>query len=77
MKKVEISVVIPVYNSSLNLKNLVEDLFIVLKTNFNSYELILVNDKSLDNSWEIITKLCKSYSWIKGIELRKNIGQHN
>ena len=77
MKKIEISVVIPVYNASLSLKNLVEDLFIVLKNNFNSYELILVNDKSLDDSWNIITNLCKSYSWIKGIELRKNIGQHN
>lgn len=77
MKKIEISVVIPVYNASLNLKNLVQDLFVLLKNNFNSYELILVNDKSLDDSWNIITNLCKSYSWIKGIELRKNIGQHN
>ena len=77
MKKIEVSVVVPVYNASLNLKKLVEDLFEVLKSNFNTYELILVNDKSLDDSWSIITNLCKSYSWIKGIELRKNVGQHN
>ena len=77
MKKIEISVVVPVYNASLNLKKLVEDLFNVLKTNYNSYELILVNDKSLDDSWNIIVDLCKSYTWIKGIELRKNVGQHN
>ena len=77
MSKTEISIVIPVYNASINLKKLVEDLFDVLKNNFSTYELILVNDKSLDDSWEIITNLCKKYSWIKGIELRKNIGQHN
>ena len=77
MKKIEISVVVPVYNASLNLKKLVEDLFDVLKTNYDSYELILVNDKSLDDSWSIIANLCKSYSWIKGIGLRKNVGQHN
>jgi len=77
MKKIEISVVVPVYNASLNLKKLVEDLFNVLKTNYSSYELILVNDKSLDDSWNIIVDLCKSYTWIKGIELRKNVGQHN
>ena len=77
MKKKEISVVIPVYNASLNLKNLVDDLSDVLKKNFSSYELILVNDKSLDDSWNIIKNLCQSFDWIKGIELRKNIGQHN
>ena len=77
MRKIEISVVVPVYNASLNLKKLVEDLFDVLKNNYDSYELILVNDKSLDDSWNIITNLCKSYSWIKGIGLRKNVGQHN
>ena len=77
MKKVEISIVVPVYNASLNLKNLVEDLLLALKNNFTTYELILVNDKSLDDSWNIITDLCKSYSWIKAIELRKNVGQHN
>ena len=77
MKKIEVSVVVPVYNASLNLKKLVEDLFEVLKSKFNTYELILVNDKSLDDSWSIIANLCKSYSWIKGIGLRKNVGQHN
>ena len=77
MKKIEITIVIPVFNSSQNLKNLVEEIFVVFKNNFSSYELILVNDKSSDNSWDIILDLCNSYKWIKGIELRKNIGQHN
>ena len=49
----------------------------VLKSNFDNYELILVNDKSLDDSWEKILKLCKSNAWVKGVDLRKNVGQHN
>ncbi len=77
MKKIDISIVIPVFNSSPNLKSLVEEIFKILKENFSSYELILVNDKSSDNSWNVICELCNTYKWIKGIELRKNIGQHN
>ena len=77
MKKIDISIVIPVFNASQNLKNLVDEIFSVLKDNFSTYELVLVNDKSTDNSWNIISDLCNEYEWIKGIELRKNIGQHN
>ena len=77
MEKKEISVIIPVYNSSLSLKSLIDELFIELKNNFKSYELILIDDKSLDDSWKIITKLCETHTWIKGIALRKNVGQHN
>ena len=77
MEKNEISIVIPVYNSSQNLENLVNEIYNIFKNNFKSYELILVDDKSLDNSWEIIKNLCKKYKFIKGVELRKNVGQHN
>ncbi len=77
MGKNEISIVIPVYNSSHNLENLVSEIYNIFKNNFKSYELILVDDKSLDNSWEIIKNLCKKYKFIKGVELRKNVGQHN
>ena len=74
MKKKEISVVIPVYNASLNLKNLVDDLSDVLKKNFSSYELILVNDKSLDDSWNIIKNLCQSFEvYVLGLITRKGI----
>ena len=77
MKKLDVSVVVPVYNASLNLETLVGQISEVLKNNFDSYELILVNDKSLDSSWEKILDLCKLNPWVKGIYLRKNVGQHN
>jgi undecaprenyl-phosphate 4-deoxy-4-formamido-L-arabinose transferase len=73
----EISIVIPVYNSSENLPPLFKGIEETLKNNFNKYELIFVNDHSGDNSWEVIEEICKKNPWVKGIDLRKNVGQHN
>jgi len=42
-----------------------------------NFELILVNDQSKDNSWQVINKLTKKYQNIIGINLRKNSGQDN
>lgn len=72
-----VSVVIPVYNSSPVLSDLVTRLKPVLASNFEAYELILVNDGSKDSSWESICCLVAQNSWIRGINLMRNYGQHN
>lgn len=72
---IEISVVIPVYNSAENLVMLCNQLFEAL--NGFKYELILVNDRSTDSSWSIISDICTSNTDVIGINLRKNIGQDN
>jgi glycosyltransferase involved in cell wall biosynthesis len=72
-----ISVVIPVYNSCKILPDLVTRLEPVLKTNYASYELIFVNDGSRDKSWDAICTLIGKHSWIRGINLMRNYGQHN
>jgi undecaprenyl-phosphate 4-deoxy-4-formamido-L-arabinose transferase len=41
------------------------------------FELLLVNDASPDDSWQVITELAKHNDFIKGISLRKNFGQHS
>ncbi|MCI0553858.1 MAG: glycosyltransferase family 2 protein [Anaerolineae bacterium] len=41
------------------------------------YEVIFVNDGSLDRSWEVICKLAQEYDWVHGINLMRNYGQHN
>jgi glycosyltransferase involved in cell wall biosynthesis len=71
------SVVIPVYNSSQILPDLVERLGPVLQANYDRYELILVNDGSRDDSWNIICSLIDIYPWVRGINLMRNYGQHN
>ena len=72
-----ISVVIPVHDSATILRPLVERLEPVLRAEGDAYELILVNDVSRDDSWEVIAELARSRPWVHGIDLMRNYGQHN
>jgi len=73
----KLSILIPVYNSSEILERLSLEINNNLKDILtNEFELILVNDKSIDESWSVIKRLKKKYQFIKGINLRDNIGQH-
>ena len=56
---------------------LVRRLEAVLASLTSRWELILVNDGSRDASWEVICQLAQEYHWVRGINLRRNYGQHN
>lgn len=73
----KVSVVVPVYNSSDSIPQLTEEVAQVLSEVANQFELILVNDGSPDNSWQVISQLASTYPWVRGIELMRNYGQHN
>lgn len=75
----EVSIVIPVYRSESILPKLVAKVAEVMDALHlsNSFELVLVNDCSPDNSWKVITEQAAQHTFIKGISLRKNFGQHN
>jgi undecaprenyl-phosphate 4-deoxy-4-formamido-L-arabinose transferase len=76
METIKISIVIPVYNSEeclLELNKQLTNAFL----SFPSYELILVNDRSADNSWGKIIEICECNKNAVGISLRKNSGQDN
>ncbi len=72
-----LTVVIPVYNSEQLLPDLVERLRPVLAAAAGEYELILVNDGSRDRSWDAIRELAAENGWVRGINLMRNYGQHN
>lgn len=72
-----VSVVVPVFNSERILPLLVQRLRPVLTACASVAELILVNDGSSDRSWEVIRDLARQHSWIRGICLMRNYGQHN
>ena len=72
-----ISVVVPVYNSAEMLPELVKRLEPVLSATGRDFELILVNDGSKDSSWEVIESLAKEKSWVRGLGMMRNYGQHN
>lgn len=72
------SVVIPVFNSSLSLDELCSGLRSVFAEMGEGYEVILVDDDSEDNSWEVLSKLKDSDpQHITAIRLSRNFGQHN
>ncbi len=74
----KISIIIPVYNSAINLKNFISKLILIISKQFNNFEIILVDDSSKDNSWEVIKDISKlNDTLVKAIQLRKNVGQHN
>jgi undecaprenyl-phosphate 4-deoxy-4-formamido-L-arabinose transferase len=72
-----VSVVVPVYNSETTLAALVEQLDRALRPRVHALELILVNDGSRDRSWEVVIDLATRYVWVRGINLKRNYGQHN
>jgi len=74
-KKVDLSIVIPVYNEEENLPILYEKLKKVLNNLGKEYEIILVNDGSTDKSWEIIKELSEKDSHVIGVNFRRNYGQ--
>ncbi len=74
----KITVVLPVYNNSGTLEKLVSKLEKYLKKkSSNKFEIIMIDDGSKDNSWNIISNLCTKKKYIKGIKLNRNYGQHS
>jgi glycosyltransferase involved in cell wall biosynthesis len=69
-----ISIVSPVYKAEFFLEKLVSEIQKTMSLVDVSYEIILVDDRSKDNSWKIMKKLsCKE---VKCIRLSRNFGQH-
>jgi len=69
-----ISVVVPVYNSEKTLDELIKRLSKTLYI-FNEYQIILVNDNSKDNSFDIISDYAKEDKNIIAINVIENVGQ--
>jgi undecaprenyl-phosphate 4-deoxy-4-formamido-L-arabinose transferase len=74
-----LSIVVPVYRSAQILPRLVDQVHAVMvKENLaDNFELLLVNDASPDNCWQVIRSLAQTHSFVRGISLRRNFGQHN
>ena len=71
----QISVVIPVFNEEESLSELTRWISRVMHDHGFSYEVILVNDGSSDNSWEQIQSLAEKINQIKGINFTRNYGK--
>ena len=75
--RVDLSIVVPVYNSATMVRSLVEAIEVAIADSTRTFELILVNDGSADRSWEEIVQAATGRSFVHGINLMRNYGQHN
>lgn len=71
-----ISIVIPVFNEGRPLIELCHRILRVI-SGFASCEIILVDDRSLDNTWQIMRDMAKENRQIKVARLCRNFGQHS
>jgi len=71
------SVIVPVYNGSRTLEELIRRMRRVFSELDKTYEIILIDDNSRDNSWELLKRLKREDPGIRIIRLRRNFGQHN
>ena len=72
-----ISIVSPVYRAEKILPILVSEINLVMERIGEDYEIILVDDRSPDNSWEVMKVLSSQNPRIKSIRLSRNFGQHS
>lgn len=74
----KLSFVIPCYRSENTVLSVVDEIDQVMKTRSGfTYEIVLVNDCSPDNVWEVIKDIALKRSDIKAISFVKNFGQHS
>jgi len=73
-ERIEISVVVPVYNEEGNLPILVPKLMEVLQGLEYSYEMIFVDDGSSDGSLKILRDMVSRYPFLRVLRLKENRG---
>jgi glycosyltransferase involved in cell wall biosynthesis len=71
----QISVVIPLFNEADSLPELMAWIHRVMQSNNFSYEVIMIDDGSDDNSWGTISNLRNDYPGLKGIKFQRNYGK--
>lgn len=73
----EISVVIPVYNEGDPLRVLCANIISNLESLGLTFEIVLVDDRSPDHSWQVMKSLASENALIKIARLARNFGQHS
>ena len=71
----DISVVIPLLNEAESLPELIDRVVSVMNENKFSYEVLLIDDGSNDESWKVIEQHASANAHIKGIKFRRNYGK--
>lgn len=73
--KIDITVVVPLYNEAESLPELHAWITRVMAQHGFSYEIVFVNDGSTDESWSVIEDLVSKDNHVHGIKFRRNYGK--
>jgi dolichol-phosphate mannosyltransferase len=71
----ELSIVVPCHNEEGSLPLLVEAIGTALAPLGVGYEIIITDDRSSDNSWQVLQQLVASHSQVRGQRMRANRGE--
>ena len=71
----DLSIVIPLFNEDESLPELAAWIDKVMQANNFSYEILMIDDGSTDNSWKVIEQLRSANPVIKGIKFQRNYGK--
>lgn len=71
----DVSIVVPLFNEEESLPELCAWIVRVVNSNALTYEIILVDDGSTDDSWPVIENLIAANPQIKGIKFQRNYGK--
>ena len=71
----DISIVIPLFNEDESLPELSEWIIRVMTQNDFSYEVIMVDDGSTDNSWQVLQDISQKNHNFKGMKFQRNYGK--
>lgn len=78
MKNPEYSIVVPVFNSQEGLEELYSEISEVFQNKPSDFEVIFVDDGSIDTSWETLKNIQKeNIEHVRIVKLSRNYGQHN
>lgn len=73
--KLDISVVVPLYNEVESLPELFDWIKRVMTENQFSFEVVFVDDGSKDGSWKVVEKLSSDHAEVVGIKFQRNYGK--
>ncbi|MCK4643049.1 glycosyltransferase family 2 protein [bacterium] len=74
-KKVDLSIVIPIFNEQDNIEELANRIYLALNKIGIKYEVIVVDDGSTDKTFSILHELSEKHMELRSIQLRRNFGQ--
>lgn len=72
----KISIIIPVYYNSDTLRLLYDDMKEKILHKLGDYEIVMVDDGSGDNSWEVMNEIRDIDENVKCVKLSRNYGEH-